>query len=122
LEASRQLKELAKAPFDLSIPDALDPTRVGHFVLEACGLKMLYATERVTDQVMTALYKLAEERNVIHEMERMQNGEVINCIQGYPSENRAVLHTAVRDFFDSPRSSKASVEATRLAKAECDKL
>lgn len=122
LASFAQLKELAKTPFDLTLPDALNPARVDHFVLEACGFKMLYATERVTDQVMTALYKLAEERNVIHEMERMQNGEVINCIQGYPSENRAVLHTAVRDFFDSPRTSKSSIEATRLAKAECDKL
>lgn len=122
LGAARQLKELAKTPFDLSLPDALSPARVDHFVLEACGLKMLYATERVTDEVMEALYKLAEERNVIHDMERMQNGDVINCIQGYPSENRAVLHTAVRDFFDSPRTSKASVEAARLAKSECDKL
>ncbi len=122
LESVRELKELAKSPYDLSAVDALNPARVDHFVLEACGFKMLYATERVTDGVMEGLYKLAEERNVIHDMERMQNGEVINCIQGYPSENRAVLHTAVRDFFDSPRTSKASLEATRLAKAECDKL
>jgi glucose-6-phosphate isomerase len=117
-----RLKELAKKPFDLSEKDALTPARIEHFALDSTGFKLLYATERVTDEVMTALYQLAEERSCLHEMERMQDGEVINCIQGYPSENRAVLHTAVRDFFDAPRTSKASVEATRLARLECAKL
>lgn len=122
LESTFKLKELAKKPFDLTSENALTPQRVKKFCLESAGFRLSYATERVTDEVMDALFALAEERHVIHEMERMQDGEVINCIQGFHSENRAVLHTAVRDFFDAPRSSKASKEAARLAKIECDKL
>lgn len=119
LPAWQRLKELSRHPYDLT---GLTPQRISHFILESSPFKMLYGTERVTDEVMEALYDLAEARNVIHEMERMQDGEVINCIQGYASENRAVLHTAVRDFFEAPRTAKASTEATHLAKQECEKL
>lgn len=116
------LSELAKDPIDLSQEGVLTPERMEQFILRACGFKLLYGTERVTLQVMEALYKLAVEAHVIEKMERMQSGEVLNFIEGYPSENRAVLHTAVRDFFDAPQSSKAAKEAAALAKAEVDKL
>lgn len=121
-KATQHLKHLALEPFDLATPNALTPSRIEHFVLEGVGFKLFYATERVTDNVMDSLYELAEESGALHEMERMQAGEVMNCIHGYPSENRAVLHTSLRDFFDVPQTSKTSMEATRLAKVECDKL
>ncbi|MCE5316530.1 MAG: hypothetical protein LLG04_04105 [Parachlamydia sp.] len=43
-------------------------------------------------------------------MEKMQAGEVVNFIQGYSSENRPVLHTAARDFFDRPNQAPAALE------------
>lgn len=116
------LKELASHPLDLSEEGALTPERIESMVLSKCGYKLLYGTERVTKEVMEALYQLATEGDVVGKMEKMQAGEVINFIEGYPSENRAVLHTAVRDFFDNPQSSKAAKEAAGLALAEVEKL
>lgn len=120
--AAKLLDQLAEHPFDLAQADALTPDRVKHFVSEGVGFKLLYATERVTDEVMKALFQLASERKAIEMMERMQAGDVINFIEGYKSENRAVLHTAVRDFFDQPNKAKAAQEASLLAKKEVDKL
>ena len=37
----------------------------------------------------------------------IQDGEVINKIEGYECENRRVLHTAMRDVFDTPNQAFA---------------
>lgn len=116
------LKELASHPLDLTEEGALTPERIERMSLRACGYQLLYATERVTTNVMDALYQLASEMDAVGKMEKMQAGEVINFIEGYPSENRAVLHTAVRDFFENPQNSKTAKEAASLAKAEVEKL
>ena len=58
----------------------------------------------------------------MEKMRGMQAGSISNFIENYPSENRAVLHTATRDFFDEPQKSKQAVEATKLCKQEIDKL
>lgn len=122
LKTTLRLQELAKTPFDLRLEGNLTAQRVQDFVAESCGLHCLYATERVTLEVMQTLQALADEANAVHKMERMQAGDVINKIEGYPSENRAVLHTALRDFFDHPNESEAAKDAAKLAKAEIDKL
>ena len=49
-------------------------------------------------------------------------GEVINYIEGFESENRSVLHTAMRDFFEGRMKAEASRAATELAYAELEKL
>ncbi len=120
--ATIKLKELAKRPCDLTDPKILTPQRLQKYMAESCGIKMLYGTERITDDVMKALIELAREAQAISQMEKMQAGEVINKIEGFPSENRSVLHTAVRDFFEHPNPSKAAREATHEAKKEIDKL
>lgn len=96
--------------------------RVKRYKASGSGLKLLYAAERVDDQILKTLFDLAKECGVYKKMQSMQSGDVINCIKGYPSENRAVLHTATRDFFNEKASSKPAKEARELAKAECDKL
>lgn len=120
--ATAKLKELAKHPCDLTDPKVLTPQRLQKFSAEACGFKMLYGTERITEDVMKTLVELSREAEVISQMEKMQAGEVVNKIEGYPSENRKVLHTAVRDFFDRPNRAHAAAEATAEAKIEIDKL
>lgn len=120
--ATKQLQTLAKHPFDLTKPGNLSPKRLEHFIASACGYRLLYGTERVTEEVMDALNLLAKEAAVITKMHQMQNGEVVNCIHGFPSENRAVLHTATRDFFSHPNSSPEASKATALAKKEIKKL
>ena len=58
----------------------------------------------------------------LESMKKMQSGEILNFIQGFPSENRAVLHTAVRDFFDNQQEAAPARQAAELARAEFDKL
>lgn len=121
-EATKQLKKLAEHPFDLTAPDHLTSGRLRQFCAESCGFKLLYGTERITDEVLQALISLAQEAQVQKKMMQMQCGEVMNAIEGYPSENRAVLHTATRDIFKFPHKAPAAEKATQLAKKEIDKL
>lgn len=120
--ATKKLRHLASNPFDLTKEGNLTPHRLLKFVAEGCGYRFLYGTERITDEVMLALEELASEALAIDKMEHMQAGKVMNFIEGYPSENRSVLHTASRDFFDNPNHAKSAVEATQLAKIEVEKL
>lgn len=120
--ASKKLTELAKQPFDLTKKGNLSPQRLSEYVANACGYRLLYGTERVTKEVMQTLVQLAEESDVHTKMQKMQDGKVLNAIQGFPSENRQVLHTATRDFFEHPNQTQSAIEATQLAKREIDKL
>jgi glucose-6-phosphate isomerase len=120
--ATHTLKSLAQHPFDLTQPGNLSPARIQNLTAESCGYKLLYGTERVTDEVMTALHAMALEARVHEKMEKMQAGEVINKIEGFPSENRPVLHTAMRDFFDHPNSAPAAREVAQAAQQEHNKL
>lgn len=120
--AVSKLKKLAEHPFDLTNPKGLSPGRLEHYIAESCNIRMLYGTERITEEVLNTLMSLAHEAHALEQMKKMQAGEVINKIEGYESENRQVLHTAVRDFFERPNSSPAAQEATKLAKGETDKL
>lgn len=121
-EATAKLRHLAHEAIDLSAPKSLTPDRLANFYAEACGYKLLYGTERVTSEVMADLEELASEAKVLDKMKRMQDGEVMNFVKPYPSENRAVLHTATRDLFDHPRAAPKAKEAAQLARQEIDKL
>jgi len=116
------LKKLSVEPIDLSRERALNPKRINKMQIEDLGLKLLYGTERVTEDVMEALFDLAEESQVFDKMESMQAGAVINQIQGYESEKRAVLHTAMRDFFHDRNPSVAAEKASNKAFKEFQKL
>ena len=118
----KKLNSLAENVLDLTLPGVLSPERIEQFCAEACGYTFLYGTERVTEAVMEALMGLAGEARVIEKMQRMQGGEVLNFIKGFSSENRAVLHTATRDFFDSIHKSGPAKEAAQMAKVEVEKL
>ncbi len=120
--AYRKLQRLAENPFDLTKQGAVTPERVASMVAQAAGYKLLYATERVTPEVLTALYELADEAKVHDKMAQMQAGAVLNRIEGFPSDNRSVLHTAMRDFFDAPNESKEAREAAKKALGEHAKL
>lgn len=121
-EATNQLRNLSLNPINLSCPDQLTPERLKNYYGEACGYKLLYGTEKVTDEVIEALDELAKESKALEKMKRMQDGEVMNFVKPYPSENRPVLHTATRDFFEQPRTASKAKEAAHLARQEIDKL
>jgi len=122
LTATHKLKELAKHPFDLTKDGHLTPQRLAKFVAESAGYKFLYGTERINEDTMQALIDLAHEAKALEKMEKTQAGEVMNFIQGFPSENRPALHTATRDFFDNPNQAKKAKEAAEIARKETDRL
>lgn len=122
LPAIKKLTELARHPFDLAAEGNLTPQRLAAFVAEGPAYKMLYGTERVTDDVMHHLVDLSEQAHVMQKMHQMQDGQVMNYITGFPCENRAVLHTATRDFFDHPNTAKEASNAAKQCKKEIDKL
>lgn len=122
LDAYKKLKALAANPIDLSKDGILTPERLSKYKAEAPGFKLLYGTERINDEVLQALFELAKETDAVGKMKAMQAGEVLNKIEGYPSENRTVLHTAMRDFYDHPQSTESAKKATSLEQKELDKL
>jgi glucose-6-phosphate isomerase len=79
--AGRHLRELF----------AGDPGRGERLSAEAAGLYLDYSKNRVTDETMRLLIQLAEESGLEQRRDMMFAGERINV-----SENRAVLHVALR--------------------------
>ncbi len=117
-----RLNELAENPIDLREESVLNSKRVDNYMSEALGLKMFYATERVSEVELQALYDLGEEAQAIQKMHRMQAGDVINSIEGFESEQRSVLHTAMRDFFENTNPAAKARDASKLAYHELEKL
>ena len=70
---------------------AADPGRGERLTAEATGIYLDYSKNRVTDETMALLVELAAESGVPARRDAMFRGEHINV-----SENRAVLHTALR--------------------------
>lgn len=116
------LKELAAHPIDLTDPQLMTPERVMTYQLSKCGITCAYACERVDKAVLSALRDLAKESDAVKKMQAIQSGEVMNRIIGYPSENRQVLHTAMRDFFGHRHQQKAAKQAADEAYLEVEKL
>lgn len=121
-KAFQVLKGLATRPYDLTVEGNLSPNRIERYYVQAGEFKLLFGTERVNDDVIQALKELSHEARLVAKMEAMQRGDVINKIEGFSSENRKVLHTAMRDFFMHPNQGKEAIKATQTAKKECDKL
>jgi glucose-6-phosphate isomerase len=70
---------------------AADPGRGERLNAEAAGVYLDYSKNRVTDETLALLIELAEESGVTEHRDAMFRGDHINV-----SENRAVLHTALR--------------------------
>ena len=76
---------------------ARDPNRFERFSLEAAGLLFDYSKNRITDETVELLLDLARQQDVEGWRDRMFAGERINS-----TENRAVLHTALRNRSNRP--------------------
>jgi len=70
---------------------AKDPQRGERFAIEAMGLYFDYSKNRITDETLTLLLKLAEEASLQSKIDAMFRGDRINL-----TEDRAVLHVALR--------------------------
>lgn len=75
----------------------LNGNRFKKFSLCTNELVFDYSKNIITDETIKLLLQLAEECKVKEAIEAMMNGEKINA-----TENRAVLHTALRNFSDNP--------------------
>ena len=74
-----------------------DADRFQKFCLESNNLLLDYSKNRVTEQTMSLLFDLATQADVKGWTEKMFTGEKINV-----TENRAVLHVALRNRSDRP--------------------
>src|SRR5260370_22840674 len=75
---------------------AADPGRGERMTAEAVGLYLDYSKHRITDETLRLLVRLAAARGLRARIDAMYSGEKINA-----TENRAVLHTAVRASRDA---------------------
>src|SRR6516225_4891026 len=68
-----------------------DPERAEKFTVEAAGVFLDYSKNRVTNESLGLLLRLAEESGLRERIDAMFRGDKINI-----TENRAVLHVALR--------------------------
>ena len=68
-----------------------DPKRGERMKAEAIGIYLDYSKHRITDDTLKLLLQLAEESHLREHIDAMFSGDKINV-----TENRAVLHTALR--------------------------
>lgn len=76
---------------------ANDPNRFNKFSLYLGDLLFDYSKNRITSDTMLLLMELAEQSNLSRRIEQLFNGTPINT-----TEQRAVLHTALRNQSDRP--------------------
>ena len=95
---------------------AEDPQRGTRMTIEAAGLYLDYSKNRITDETVRLLVQLAEESHLRENIDAMFRGDKINI-----TENRAVLHTALR----APRNASILVDGQNvvpLVHAVLDKM
>ena len=76
---------------------AADSKRFDKFSLKFKDLLLDYSKHRITDETLPLLFQLAREANIENWRDKMFAGEKINI-----TENRAVLHTALRNRANTP--------------------
>ncbi len=84
---------------------AEDPGRGDRLVIEAAGVFLDYSKNRITDETLALLLRLAEEAGLRERIDAMFRGDKINV-----SEGRAVLHVALR----APRGASIVVDGRNV--------
>jgi glucose-6-phosphate isomerase len=82
-----------------------DPKRGERLTLEAAGIFLDYSKHRINDQTIKLLLQLADESRLRERIDAMFSGEKINI-----TENRAVLHVALR----APKDSSIIVDGENV--------
>jgi glucose-6-phosphate isomerase len=85
-----------------------DPMRGERLALEAEGIYLDYSKNRITDETIQLLLRLASECGVAERRDAMFAGERINV-----TEDRAVLHVALR----APRDARVEVDGENVVPA-----
>ncbi|WP_235039662.1 glucose-6-phosphate isomerase [Vreelandella profundi] len=76
---------------------AHDPKRFEKMSLRVGGLFLDYSKNHVSDEVLAKLIELADHSALVQRRAQMFSGDIINV-----TENRPVLHTALRNLSDEP--------------------
>jgi glucose-6-phosphate isomerase len=84
---------------------ARDPKRGERLAVEAAGVYLDYSKNRITDETMPLLVRLAEDCGLRARIDAMFRGDKINV-----SEKRAVLHVALR----APRDTSIVVDGENI--------
>jgi glucose-6-phosphate isomerase len=92
---------------------AADVLRWQNFHVEHDSWLLDFSRQRITAQTLPLLFGLARSVNLPERMAAMFRGDPINA-----TEQRAVLHTALRSDFAGPASVQAEVRDSRRALAE----
>lgn len=95
LEKQKNLKTLSEM-------FAGDPQRLDKFSLEASHIFYDYSKQRITEEILELLIKLAEEKNLQTKIDDLFAGKHVN-----KTENRPALHTELRK--PKPREEVAAV-------------
>jgi glucose-6-phosphate isomerase len=82
-----------------------DPTRGERLNAEAAGIFLDYSKHRITDETLKLFSQLAEQTGLRAHIDAMFRGDKINL-----TENRAVLHTALR----APRTASIVVDGENV--------
>ena len=82
-----------------------DPRRGERLTVEAVGLYVDYSKNRITNETLDLLLRLARESRLQEKIDAMFRGEKINV-----TENRAVLHTALR----APRDASVILDGENV--------
>jgi glucose-6-phosphate isomerase len=85
------------APLHMRALFAADPKRFKKFSLKFDDLLFDYSKHRITDETLPLLFQMAREAKIEESRDKMFAGEKINI-----TENRAVLHTALRNRANTP--------------------
>ena len=93
------------APLHLRKLFADDPRRGERLTLEATGIYLDYSKNRITEETLALLVQLAEQSGLRERIDAMFGGQHINV-----SENRAVLHTALR----APKGTSVQVDGVNV--------
>lgn len=114
LKAWSNLQQLAKTE-DLSIQKLFekDAKRFEKYSIQFDDFLFDYSKHRITDPVKSELLDLAEESGLKAAIQSYFNGDLIN-----ETENRAVLHTALRQS----SQSNSQLPETQLAKQALDQM
>lgn len=92
----KDLAQLAKSAPDLTDSGFITEKRLARSMIQGAGWKLFWGLQRIDSPIEEQLVELACERDVIARMQQMQEGALINSIEGIESENRPALHTAQR--------------------------
>ncbi len=85
------------APLHMRDLFAADAKRFEHYSLKFADILFDYSKHRITDETLPLLFQLAREAKIEQWRDAMFSGEKINI-----TENRAVLHTALRNRSNTP--------------------